>query len=105
MRWGRLIQAALDCGLEREDAIWAVLAAARRMEQDGLVAMSGLSDPELRALGAYSEHGSYHGAARALGLAQSTVHRYVKTSATKLGVPARQAAAEASRLGLLDKAA
>lgn len=103
MRWGRLINAALDCGLSGEDALWAVLAAAHRLEQDGRAPL--LTDGELRALTALDQHQTYKRAACALGVAQSTVHRQVKVSARKLGVRMGEAPGAAARLGLLERKA
>lgn len=101
MKWGRLINTALDCGLDGEDALWAVLCAAHRLRDETPL----LTGSETRALDALTTHGSYKAAAADLGLAQSTVYRYAKESARKLGVSVREAPAEAEQRGLLDRMA
>lgn len=97
MRWGRLINVALDCGLQGEDAVWAVLCAAERLSRVEPL----LTGRETHVLTVVAATGSYAAAAASLGLAKSTVHAYVKSAAAKLAVTPSEAAAEAARRGLL----
>lgn len=96
--WGRLINAALDAGLEPEDALIAVLRAARMIEDMGYeFRPDTLSDREREVLAAMTDDLSYAHAVRETGLAMGTVREYAKRARQKLGVHTTREAVEAVR--------
>jgi DNA-binding CsgD family transcriptional regulator len=106
--WGRLINEALDAGLEPLDAVWAVLNVGARMQRgdiDGIPKRSFVSEltpRELEVLQTVAA-GSTRAAADVLGVAEGTVLEHMKKVRAKLKVTTtKDAVAAAIELGLVE---
>ena len=104
--WGKLINAALDAGLDREDALLAVLQAARTLEQgcpDELPRYVRLTPAEVRALETFARIDDFADVVAELGVTRHTVNQQTKNARRKLGVhTTTEAVDRALELGLIE---